>query len=123
MSLLFYYLFLPSYLLFHNLSPDTCILQQYNTIGYFYLFTIYTGNRLKKFIKYNQFYKFVQTDTDLENSSENSSQAEESNQEEESETEEPSQKELNFQIVVPTLTAKERRQYVLYEEDDEGNLL
>ena len=109
----------------------------------------YSGNRLKKFVVQNRFYGPV---TDEEVESENSDDPEESESSENEElllqTEAPIRRSARIQqnaqrqqqvevdtpmpdaprpgrlvIVPPMLTEEQRREYVRFEEDDEGNLL
>jgi hypothetical protein len=106
----------------------------------------YSGNRLKKFVQRSRFY--VPVTTDLDESSESSSESSEGSEGSESNdslvepgSEVPARRSARIQenaqvrqradpprpgrfvIVPPTLTAEQRREYVQYEEDDEGNLL
>jgi hypothetical protein len=97
------------------------------------LASTYSSNRLKKFVQRSRFYVPVTTDSD-EGSESSDSLAE-------LESEVPARRSARirenaqirqltdtprpgrFVIVPPALTAEQRREYVRYEEDDEGNLL
>jgi hypothetical protein len=101
----------------------------------------YSGNRLKKFVQRSRFYVPVTTDPDESSESESSEGSESSGSLAEPESEVPARRSARIQenaqvrqradpprpgrfvIVPPTLTAEQRREYVRYEEDDEGNLL
>jgi hypothetical protein len=103
----------------------------------------YSGNQLKKFVQRSCFYVPATTDPDesSESGSEGSEGSESSDSLAEPESEVPARRSARIQenaqirqradpprpgrfvIVPPTLTADQRREYVRYKEDDEGNLL
>jgi len=96
----------------------------------------YSGNRLKKFVQRDRFYMPVATDAEP-----NYSSSESEDGLEELEIEATVRRSARIQenahirqqadpprtgrfvIVPPTLTDEQRREYVRYEEDDEGNLI
>ena len=72
---------------------------------------MYSGNRLKKFVKYKGFYKPVESEGETESKNK---------AEEEGETEvEP----IEFEVQVPTLIPIQYSKYIRYKEDDKGNIL
>jgi hypothetical protein len=108
----------------------------------------YSSNRLKKFVQRSRFYMLVTTDTDLDddgstdsftNSFANDRDSElqpldsptvcrsariRRNAQIRQDTMLPDAPKLGrFEIVPPALTEEQRREYVRYEEDDEGNLV
>jgi hypothetical protein len=98
----------------------------------------YSGNRLKKFVQRNRFYTSVATGLDEGSDSSsvgNSTDDEDDDQQALDEVtvrrsariQENAQRQVTrpgrFEIVPPQLTEEQRRQYVRYEEDKEGNLI
>jgi hypothetical protein len=71
----------------------------------------YSGNRLKKFVKYKGFYKSVESEGETESKTE-------AEEEEEAEVEP-----IDFEVRVPTLIPVQQSKYIQYKEDDEGNIL
>src|SRR6202011_5709172 len=88
----------------------------------------YAGNRLKKFVARDRFYIPVTTEFDQDNESAEENLALAENpvrrsvriQQAVQQTDTPMGR---FVIVPLTLTEEQRREYVRYEEDEEGNLL
>ena len=104
----------------------------------------YSGNRLKKFIQRNKFYMPIATDADMDDSSSTDGSADgidneppipdnptvrrsvriqENAQMQEGIVLSSVPRPGRFEIVPPSLTDKQRREYVRYEEDDEGNII
>ena len=93
----------------------------------------YSGNRLKKFVQRSRFYMPVATDADQDDSSSTDGSTD-SRDDELPVLDNPTvrrsarlqrnvPKPRRFEIVPPSLTEEQRREYVRYEEDDEGNLM
>jgi hypothetical protein len=78
------------------------------------------GNRLKKFVKRKGFYEPVEEE---EVEGEGTEEEREIVRDISEEGNELEAKPTGFEIRVPTLTAAQRREYLPYEEDDEGNIL
>jgi hypothetical protein len=108
------------------------------------LASTYSSNRLKKFVQRNRFYMPVATDADLDNSGSTdgstdgrdnelpvldnpmvrrSAQIQENVQMQEGIVLLSVPRLGRFEIVPPSLTDEQRREYVRYKEDDEGNLI
>ena len=99
----------------------------------------YSGNRLKKFIQRNRFYMPVVTDTGLDYDSSTDGSTDDRDPElpvqDNPTVRKSAQIQRNvqvlqdaprtrrFEIVPPSLTKEQRREYVRYKEEEEGNLV
>jgi hypothetical protein len=104
----------------------------------------YSGNRLKKFVQRNRFHMPVATDTDLDDDSSTNGSTDDRNSElpvldnptvrrsariqrnaqmQEGTVLSNASKPGRFEIVPPSLTDEQRREYVRYEEGNDGNLI
>jgi hypothetical protein len=100
----------------------------------------YSSNRLKKFVQKNRFYMLVVTNTDLDDDSSTDGSTDDLTDDSNNELPNPTVRRSariqrnaqtlqeaprsgRFEIVPPSLTEEQRREYVRYEEDDEGNLI
>jgi hypothetical protein len=101
----------------------------------------YSGNRLKKFVQRNRFYMPVAADIDDDSSADGSTDGFTDNRDTElpvpddstvcrsariqrnAQTLQEAPRPGRFEIVPPLLTEEQRREYIRYEEDDEGNLI
>ena len=80
----------------------------------------YSGNRLKKFVKYKSFYK------PKKNKKQDKRKKVEKEEEDKIEKEKKKKTEVeskDFEIRVPTLILAEQSKYIKYEEDDKRNIL
>jgi len=78
----------------------------------------HSGNRLKKFVKREGFYKPVENEEKSD-----SKDKEEIKEREAKAKKEAKVKPKEFEIKVPTLTPAQRSKYIQYKEDDKGNIL
>ena len=71
---------------------------------------MYSGNRLKKFVKHEGFYKPVESkgETESKNKAEEEREAE--------------VELIEFEVQVPTLIPVQYSKYIKYKEDDKGNI-
>jgi hypothetical protein len=120
------------------LEKGTYILEEFDGTP---LAGTYTSNRLKKFVERHRFYIPVTIDSKDDSSESSDSSSDEGGEllsyrapirrsariQQQLDTpilEAPTHPKLGrFATVPPTLTVEQRREYVRYEEDDEGNLL
>jgi hypothetical protein len=102
------------------------------------LASTYAGNRLKKFVQRNRFYMPVATGTDLDDDSvtdsftdrdpelsvlDNPTVRRSARIQRNAQMQQDAPRPARFEIVPSLLTKEQRREYVRYEEDDEGNLI
>jgi hypothetical protein len=93
----------------------------------------YSSNRLKKFVQRDKFYMPVATDANLDNSSSTDSSTDNRDPEltvlgnptvrRSAQIQRNAPRPGQFEIVPLSLTDEQRREYVRYEEDNEGNLI
>ena len=106
-------------------EKGTYILEEFDGIE---LAGTHAGNRLKKFVERHRFYVPVTMDPESSESDEGELPPTENPVRRSARIQQAAQqtnapRPERFVIVPPTLTVEQRREYVQYEEDEEGNLI